>query len=254
MAFFDPQPVPAVPPPPPPPGAPAAPAAPGDYYSKLLADNPQLQATLSSLAALGSSYDAGFGTNVAQLLEQYGAVPDQVPDALKPYITQTVRDLAGQATSGGVSTLAQLAQAAKVAREHSISSLAARGIIHSGALAQHENQDLQSANVARAQALSNLLGNIGQAQQGYLGQKQSLEGQREGAVNDTLNQIYSQIGAGIIAAPGTGTTVGGTAAGTAPTKPRPPAAPRTLRPRPVAIRANPTGGSYRPNGGIFAVH
>lgn len=253
MSFFDPQPTPT---PPAPPGPPVAPPAPTDYYSKLLANNPQLQATLASLAALGSSYDQGFGTNVAQLLEQYGAVPDQVPDALKPYITQTVRDLAGQATSGGVSTLAQLANAAKIAHEHSISSLAARGLIHSGALAQHENADLQGANVARANALASLLGNIGQAQQGYLGQQQSLESQREGAVNDTLNQVYNQIGAGIIAAPGANTGTGTGAGMGTTTKPKPPAAPRTLpsRPRPVGILANPTGGSARASGGIFAVH
>lgn len=252
MAFFDPQPTPTpyVPTGPPPPKPPAGPS---DYYSQLLAHDPTLQATLSSLAALGDQYGAGFGNSIQSLLEQYGAVPDNVPDALKPYITQTVRDLASTATSSGVSTLAQLAKAAAAQHDHSISSLAARGIIHSGALGQHENEDLQASNVARANALNALLGNIGQAQQGYLGNQQSLESQREGATNDALNRLYQQIQGGLIAAPGSTTGTGATPT----TKVKPPAAPRTtlpFRPRAVTIRANPTGGSYRPSGGIFAIH
>lgn len=254
MSFFDPKPPIVVnpvggnqPAAPPPPGAPT------DFYSKLLGDDPQLQATLASLASLGDAYGAGFGNQIQGLLEQYGAVPDQVPDALKPYITQTVRDLAGAATSGGVSTLAQLAQAAKAAHEHSISSLAARGLIHSGALGQHENEDLQNANIARANALSTLLGNVGQAQQGYLGQQQSLEQQRESAANDALNRLYSKIQGGIVAAPGASTGTGST---TPTPKVKPPPAAPTLpyRPRPRTVLANPTGGSARLNGGIFAIH
>lgn len=234
-----------------PPPPPAPPAGPTDYYSKLLGDDPQLKATLDALSALGSSYKTGFGTNLAQLLEQYGAVPDQIPDALKPYITDTVRGLASAATSGGASTLAQLAKAAQAQHEQSINSLAARGLIHSGALGQHENEDLQNANLARSNALNQLLGNIGQAQQGYLGQQQSLEQQRETAANDALNRIYGQINAGTIAAPGGGTT-------TTPTpKIKPPASPTTLpRTKPYSVRATPAlgGASARGAGGIFSIH
>lgn len=252
MSFFDPQPVPTPYTPPAPAVAPPAPpAGPQDYYSKLLGNDPQLQATLASIASLGDSYKTGFGTNLAQLLEQYGAVPDQIPDSLKPFLGDTVKGLADAATSSGVSTLAQLARAADIQHQHSISSLAARGIIHSGALGQHENEDLQNANLARANALSTLLGNISGAQQTYLGQQQSLEGQREGAANDALNRLYQQIQGGLIAAPG-GSGTPTTPGGTKPAAPTPKLGP--YKPFAVAGTPNPTGLSARNRGGIFSIH
>lgn len=193
------------------------------WYQQMLANDPQLAAALAQIAAQQAAYQGQTQTAEQQLLEQYGAVPPNLGGQFQGLLTPSVLDLAAQNTQAGTSTVAQLLKAFHDQQTSSVDNLAARGLLHSGALGQHENENLQNYNVAGYNALQSLLGNLGSQQSNLLQQQGTLNQQSTEATNAAYQRILDQINAGTVSAP----AVGGSAApgyATAPAPPKPPAA------------------------------
>jgi hypothetical protein len=192
----------------PPGGATTGPASAADlaaWYQNWLAQDPTLQAVLAGINATGSAYKGQLGNEEAQLLEQYGAVPAGASQYAQ-FIDPTVAGIADAATQGGVSTLAQLARAYAQSHANTLDSLAARGMIRSGALGVHENNDLTQSNQAQYDALQKLLSGLGTNYSTYLGQQDQL-GQETATANSTaMQRLTDLINNGTITAPTTTTT------------------------------------------------
>ena len=228
--------VPSVLPPAGSPGGPPAATDPGltgaAWYQQMLANDPQLQAILAGISAQQQAYQGQMTAAQQQALEQYGEIPAGLLNGT-PYaglFTPTVQGIADANTAGGVSTVAQLQKALADANLSSSDSLAARGLLHSGAFGQHANTNLQGYNVANYNALQTLLGGLGTDYSNYLGQQDTLNQQSSTATSDALTRILNQIAAGTLTAPGgdSGTKTAAPGSQTQTTDPKttpPPAAP-----------------------------
>lgn len=242
-------------------------------YGQALSTDPQLQAALEAVNGQLAAYRAQETAAIQQALENYGSIPASLMGKYGEFINKTVRDLANAATTSGVSTVAQLTKGYHDSRTQAIDALAARGILHSGALGQHENDTLTAYNQSSYNALQALLSNLAGYQSTFLDQQNGLNQQAYGAANDAANRIYAGINNGYYGTsgytdhtaaqspsygPGTPPSPGATArAGVGSggaTNTSATAAPGQYTPLPYKVRANPTGGSYNPTQGIFAVH
>lgn len=193
------------------PATPALPASPstgsgGLDYTTLLQNDPLLKQTLAGLNASGVSNQAGLEAAQQRALIQYGGVPSAASLPGVTGIDQTTRDLAGQNTSAGLSTLAKLGQAHQLADQASVASEAARGILHSGAYGQHAAENLQTYNQGQDTATQQLLDYLNGVYSGYLGQQQTLQGSAAGASNDALTRLIAEIQAGLVTGGTNGTT------------------------------------------------
>lgn len=218
-------------------------AAPGiigsQWYQDMLANDPQLQAALSAIAAQLSAYQGQMTVAQQQALEQYGAIPAGLPAQYQNLLSPTVQGIAAANTAGGVSTVAQLQKALHDATLSSNDSLAARGLLHSGAFGQHANENLQGFNTGNYNALQGLLGTLGTDYSNYLGQQDTLNQQSASATSDALTRILNQIQAGTLAAPSIGS---GTSTPAPPTTAAPnpqPAPPKAPAPPAMSAPFNP---------------
>lgn len=203
------------------PATPAVPASPstgsgGLDYTTLLQNDPLLKQTLAGLNASGVSNQAGLQAAQQRALIQYGGVPSAASLPGVTGIDQTTRDLAGQNTSAGLSTLAKLGQAHDLADQASVASEAARGVLRSGAYGQHAAENLLNYNQGQDTATQQLLDYLNGIYSGYLGQQQTLQGSAASASNDALTRLIAEIQAGLV-------TGGGPPA--PPVTPPPPPAP-----------------------------
>lgn len=241
------------------PGAPPPPSSVGQgYYQDLLASDPQLAAALAAINAQTSAYQGQMTAAQQQLLEQFGEIPPGLASQYASLVNPTVQGIAAAGTAGGVSTVAQLQKALANARTGSLDSLASRGLLHSGALGQHENENLQSYNVSHYNALQSLLGQLGTNYSTFLGQQDTANQQSQQATSDALTRIINQIQAGNITAPtanvGTPTPPAQVAAAPAKATATPFTKISALSPYAVPVAANPTGASANKTQGIFAIH
>lgn len=193
-----------------------------------LAADPVLRAQMLGITGNVASRLAGYDEQKNADLIRFGYIPEGYD------VNQTTRTAAEQATAGGLSTWAQLADAARRTQSATVGSLGARGAIRSGAFGQHSIQNQRDYNVAKASALDAL------QQQRYAYTQQGLQAQQEGlgqrvtAEQDALERLFTMINSGIIGVPGAQTKTGG--GGAAP----------TMKPYPSLPGYNPTG--YVPGG------
>jgi hypothetical protein len=190
------------------------------YYTSLLANDPQLQAALAAINAQQQQYQGAMTAAQQQALEQYGQIPAGLADQYAGLINPTVQGIADQATQGGVSTVAQLQRTADQQHQSTLDTLAARGVLRSGALGVHENADSQAASTASYNALQSLLAGLGSDYSTYLGQQQTLGQQSQQATSDALTRIINQINAGTVTSTGSGS--GGGGGGSSSTQTNPP--------------------------------
>lgn len=235
--------------------APAATAGgdPTAWYEQLLANDPQLAAALAAISSQQSAYQGQAQTAEQQLLEAYGAVPSGLGDQFQSILSPTVTDLANQNTQAGTSTVAQLLKAFQNQQSGTLDSLAARGMLRSGATGYDQNQNLQGYNSAQYNALQSLLGNLGTQQSNLLQQEGTLNQQSEQATNDAYTRILQQIQAGTLVAPTTSAAAAPSTGAAAAPKPAPspsvPAAPFNPKPPTPEVGGNPTVG-YSLNPGV----
>lgn len=173
-------------------------------YQSLLAGDPQLGAQNAQINAQGITNQAQLTAAQQRAFVQYGAVPGGISSALSGDLSAatdpTTAALAQQATAGGVSTTAQLAKAYANQTQSDNASLAARGLLHSGAYGQHANEDLSNYNQAGYQAQQSLEDYLNGLYSGYQTQQQALQQQAAQAANDALTRIIAQIGNGTVGA------------------------------------------------------
>lgn len=177
---------------------PSSPGGPVDYQA-LLAGDPILGQTLAGYNAQGVQNMAQLTAAQQRALIQYGMVPaGQLPGVNG--IDPTTQQLAEQNTTAGTSTVAALRRAYQQAQQGSDASLAARGILRSGAYGQHAAENLQGYTQAGYQSSQQLLDYLQGLYSGYLSQQQALQGQGVQATNDALARLIQQIQAGQIGA------------------------------------------------------
>jgi len=197
-----------------PPVTPAAPPAPAPFnYGDLLKNDPILGQALAGINASGVQNQAGLNAAQQRALIQYGSVPSVSLPGVNQ-IDATTRQLAAENTQAGTSTTASLQKAYQQAQQGSDASLAARGLLRSGAYGQHAAENLQGYNQGQYQATNALTDYLQGIYSGYLQQQQTLQQSGVGATNDALNRIIQLIQAGYY--------TGGTAAPPPPTAPPPP--------------------------------
>lgn len=185
-----------------PPGATAAPVD----YTTLLNNDPILGQSRSNIAAAGIGNQAQLTAARRAALASYGSVPGNLTAAgnFGQDIDETTRQLAAQATSGGVSTIARLQRAYDLANQGDVANVAARGLLRSGATGQHLSDNLLGYNIAGYDAQQKLLDYLNGLWQGYQDQQQALQGQGVQAQADALSRLIEQIKAGLISGGGNG--------------------------------------------------
>jgi len=174
-----------------------APASPSFDYGALLANDPLLKQSLAGLNAQGIQNQGQLTAGQQRALIQRGLVPAGSLPGLSG-IDPTTAQLAAQNTAAGTSTQANLTRAYQQAQQGSDASLAARGILRSGAYGQHAAENLQGYNQAGYQADQQLMDYLQGLYSGYLQQQQALTGQGTQATNDALTRIIQQIQSGLI--------------------------------------------------------
>jgi hypothetical protein len=176
---------------------PPPPATSSVDYGKLLAGDPILGQALAGINANGVTNQAQLQAAQQRALIQYGGTPaGPLPGGAT--IDPTTAQLAAQNTAAGTSTTANLSRAYQQAQQTDNASLAARGLLRSGAFGQHAAEDLQNYNQAGYQATGALTDYLQGLYSGYLQQQQALQAQSASASNDALNRIITQIQAGLI--------------------------------------------------------
>lgn len=196
-------------------------------YLALLQNDPTLQATLAQINAQGLINQGSLTGGQQQILGRLGETinPASLPEGIRSRLgnlgaalTPELAGIVQQANQSGVSQLSRLAHDYQQQQSATKGNLAARGLIHSGALGQHENENLRGYTLGQYDARQNALDSLAGLQQTYLGQQQQLTGQAGQAVGQAQQNVNSQIQAGMIGPTARTVTVN-------PVKPKPPAAP-----------------------------
>lgn len=187
------------------PTATTATTAPGSTvdWKALLENDPILGQSRVNIAAAGIGNQADLTAARRAAIASYGSVPGNLGNAAGD-IDETTRQLAAQATSGGVSTIARLQRALNLANEGDVANVAGRGLLRSGATGQHLSDNLLGYNVAGFDAQQKLLDYLNGLWQGYQEQQQALQGQGVQAQADALSRLIEQIKAGLLSGGGSG--------------------------------------------------
>ncbi len=192
-------------------------------YLKLLEGYPGLAQQLRSIDAAGGLNQAQLSEQRQRALATFGQIPDNLDTPLtggaadaggtvNADIDQATRDLAGNLTRGGVSTVAQLQRQYDAQRNTGIARLAAHGLARSGGVGQTIREALGGRERALFGANQSLMDQLGQAYQGFLTQQGTLRGQQTDAVNAAQTGLGAQIAAGQIGG-GTGSAGAGSTTG-----------------------------------------
>lgn len=176
---------------------PAPPATSSVNYQALLANDPILGQALAGFNASGIQNQAQLQAGQQRALVQYGSVPSGSLPGVSG-IDPTTAALAAENTKAGTSTTANLTRAYQQATQTDNASLAARGMLRSGAFGQHAADDLQNYNQAGYQASQTLQDYLSGLYSGYLQQQQALQSQSVASSQDALNRLIAEITAGQI--------------------------------------------------------
>ena len=128
-------------------------------------------------------------------LISYGDVPGGV-DA-----SETIRGLARDATTGGLSQLAQLRHDYDLANSAARGSVGARGLGRSGAYGYHAMENQRSYDVGRATLQDQLMQALGQLTQQRVSATNEAMGQAQTASSNAYQRLINQITSGQVGAP-----------------------------------------------------
>lgn len=216
-------------------------------YQALLRSDPELAATLAGVTAQQGEQQSALSTARQQALIGYGQVPGAVSDPRLAGLLGGIGgdvtggptpELAREATATGLSTLGQLQRGYQAQTEGDNASLAARGLLHSGAFRQHAVADAEGLQEGEANAQSGLLASLGSLWNNYETQQGQNASSVANATGSALTRILGGINSGTIAAPtGTPGAPAGPSAGADPWQ------------RPVTPQAPPSAGVAAPTAG-----
>src|SRR5262245_8128534 len=173
----------------------------------LLRDDPFLRAQLLGIEAPVTAGTAASDAAIRARLVKYGGLPegplvtDDIRTLFNNIVDPVTRQAIADATSGGISTLAQLAEAFRVARSTSIGKLGAMGAIRSGEFGYEAAKDERNRNIAQAQALIDVMNSINESRASVLGLQQTAVGQRNQAIKDAYDRFIANVKNNQIAAP-----------------------------------------------------
>jgi hypothetical protein len=158
-----------------------------------------------------------------------------------------------KANRGGLSTLAQMADAYQRRNASQTANLGQRGIVRSGAFGANALQSAKNYAINKSQALLALENTLGGYHQQGLAAEQAAIGQRTQSDQDSLDRMIELIKSGIIAWPGAAGTGGGAGGGAGTAAPQIPGGPIKQFPSPI-VNQNPgapgqafVGGMPKPN-------
>lgn len=215
----------------------AAPAQPVNYQA-LLNSDPVLQASLGQINTAAAANQGALTAARQTAIIQGGFDPTAFANSgvgnVAADITPAVQQEAQQATQAGLSQLGQAQHGYNLAQSQSLGSLAARGMLHSGAFRQHNLANLAGLQTDIANREGTTLGQLANAWNAYTGQQANLAGQAQTATENAATRLTNLIGQGVYGSPPatTGTTSQGTG-----TVPRPAPNPRRFQ-----TARNTTGG------------
>lgn len=216
-------------------GGPARRAAPGTIdWATLLRGDPQLRAALQQINTAGVADTAALTAARQRALVGFGGIPEGVGGA---DITDTVRQLAGQNTQAGLSTLAGLQHAYDLAQSGTVGSLIGRGLLRSGAYRQHSLENLRGLQTGTYQAQQGLLDTLAGYQKDYRAQQADLANQAATATNTALQGIIGNVNAGAYGSPPQAAPTRPATSSVPPVAPKPMAAPYRIGPAAVARNA-----------------
>jgi hypothetical protein len=164
-------------------------------YTDLLKNDPILGQALAGFNASGVTNQAQLQAGQARALIQRGLVPQGTLPGVSQ-IDPTTAALAQQNTQAGTSVEAGLQRGYAQTRQANDASLAARGILRSGAYGQHAAEDLQGLNTGEYQADQATMDYLNGLYAGYQQQQQALQQSAVQSSQDALNRIIAQIQAG----------------------------------------------------------
>jgi hypothetical protein len=182
-------------------GAPAASITGAGAYTpdwaKLIASDPGLLQTQSTLAAGGVADAASRDAAIQAALVQFGKVPDIATLAkqlgmsavdVQNALGGDIQKLAQENTDAGLSTESRLSQANVDALRQIKNSLNARGLLNSGETAYQLDRQNTGYRQAESDANQKLLSYLQQYQQGFLTAQQQREGTLSTAYSDAANR------------------------------------------------------------------
>lgn len=189
-----------------PPAAPSVSAAqatapPDVDYKAMLEADPFLAEQIRVINAQRAADEAWMTEQRRRALIQFGEVPDLSTTSgtlLGNYnadINDTTRQLAGESTRLGFSTTAGINKAFSDAQSQYLSSLAARGMIRSGALGQHLNEATLGRDRSRYGAMQELTDYMISLYQNYLGQVSQGDAAAAAATKEALDRLIAQVSA-----------------------------------------------------------
>ncbi len=158
-------------------------------YSALIGGDPAYRQTVANANASGIQNQAGLAAAQNRAQIQYGYAPGA---------SATIQGLAGDATRGGISTIAQLAKQYGGSQAYAGENLAARGLSRSGELGQRFNANLQAGQQRSYKASQDLTDYLAGLRSTYLQQQDTLRNQVSQARSDALDRVIAQIRAGTI--------------------------------------------------------
>lgn len=210
-------------------------------YTALFTSDPILQAALGQITAQNQQAQTALTAARQRALIEHGAIPD--PGTLSSAltgnvgddITDSTRQLAGQATEAGLSTLARLRRDYERQQEADVANLAGRGMLRSGAYRQHSTENLRNLQLGQYDAQQTLLDRLAGLWQGYQGQQADSASRAASATGDALTRALGQIDAGLVAAP----------AGPSPTPAHAPAPQQAAPPKPRLRLPHRISGNYQ---------
>lgn len=139
-------------------GGGGAPAGSNDLYSAAVS-SPWYQQALAANQAAETADSAARKAAIQQALIQFGLVPEGFTDKYGD-VDDTVRNLAQQNTSSGISAIARLQQALQDAQRNSSRQLAAKGLRRSGARGYQMRKNQLGYDQSYSDAVNQLLGGI----------------------------------------------------------------------------------------------
>lgn len=165
-------------------------------FGSYLAGDQTYQAAINAIAASRQSdLDSLNATREAGLI-RYGEVPTNPDGSVQNLgfdIPQSWADLAAQATRGGVSQVAQLAQAYLDNQSAVRGNLGERGTIRSGDYAYLTNRNLRARQVGQFNAQDTMMQGLNDAQKNYLALLSQLNSDQSSAGTDAFNRMVALI-------------------------------------------------------------
>ncbi len=146
--------------------------------------SPYYQQYQASLQAAQAADLADTKSQIQNLLVQFGLVPGSFQDKYGA-VNDTIRNLIKQNTESGISQYARMLEGKQDAQRGTVSGLASRGLLRSGAKGYQLRRNTLNFDRTLSDAMNAVLGNVNQFQSGYANR----EYQRQQSLAQFLQQL-----------------------------------------------------------------